>query len=248
MAASELLENAVKYAEGEETRVRVSLSSNSSEVSISVSNKANKEAIDALRAIWGSVMTGDPLEAYLKMMREAATRSDGKSQLGLVRIRYETGGAMSLKAEGDVVTIASSTQNDGLSPLRDRRKDMNGLGIEQIKQGKVGIDVSDIPSGVAVTIVGEIDMQDPSLILDPLFDKIHKGAMSSGLKLVNFDLKTAQLPQLERDQGNSQVDHEPGERSGRQEVRHQDTPEQEHLLADDESADADLSRARGRTA
>lgn len=105
MAASELLENAVKYAEGEETRVRVSLSSNSSEVSISVSNKANKEAIDALRAIWGSVMTGDPLEAYLKMMREAATRSDGKSQLGLVRIRYETGGAMSLKAEGDVVTI-----------------------------------------------------------------------------------------------------------------------------------------------
>ncbi len=105
MAASELLENAVKYAEGEETRVRVSLSSNSSEVSISVSNKASKEAIDGLRAIWGSVMTGDPLEAYLKMMREAATRSDGKSQLGLVRIRYETGGAMSLKAEGDVVTI-----------------------------------------------------------------------------------------------------------------------------------------------
>jgi hypothetical protein len=66
---------------------------------------------------------------------------------------------------------------------------MNGLGIDQIKQGKVGIEVSDIPSGVAVTIVGEIDMQDPSIILDPLFDKIHKGAMASGLKLVNFDLR-----------------------------------------------------------
>ena len=66
---------------------------------------------------------------------------------------------------------------------------MNGLGIERIKQGKVGIEVSDIPSGVAVTIVGEIDMQDPSVILDPLFDKIHKGAMASGLKFVDFDLR-----------------------------------------------------------
>jgi hypothetical protein len=66
---------------------------------------------------------------------------------------------------------------------------MNGLGIEEIKQGKVGIEVSDIASGVAVTIVGEIDMQDPSVILDPLFDKIHKGAMAAGLKLVNFDLR-----------------------------------------------------------
>jgi len=83
----------------------VSLSSKTGEISISVSNKASKEAIDGLRAIWDTVMAGDPLEAYLKMMREAATRNDGKSQLGLVRIRYETGGAMRLKAEGDVVTI-----------------------------------------------------------------------------------------------------------------------------------------------
>jgi hypothetical protein len=66
---------------------------------------------------------------------------------------------------------------------------MNSLGIEQIKQGKVSIDVSDIPSGLAITIVGDIDMQDPSVVLDPLFDKVHKGAMASGLKVVNFDLR-----------------------------------------------------------
>jgi hypothetical protein len=66
---------------------------------------------------------------------------------------------------------------------------MNSLGIEQIKQGKVTIEVSDIPSGLAITIVGDIDMQDPSVVLDPLFDKVHKGAMASGLKVVNFDLK-----------------------------------------------------------
>jgi hypothetical protein len=105
MAASELLENAVKYAVGEETRVKVGLSAKSGDVDISVSNRASPEAIAGLRSIWDSVMAGDPLEAYLGMMREAATRSDGKSQLGLVRIRYETGGTMSLKVEGDRVTI-----------------------------------------------------------------------------------------------------------------------------------------------
>jgi len=66
---------------------------------------------------------------------------------------------------------------------------MNCLGIEQIKQGKVTIDVGDIASGVAVSIVGEIDMQDPSVVLDPLFSRIHKGVMDAGLKTVDFDLR-----------------------------------------------------------
>jgi hypothetical protein len=66
---------------------------------------------------------------------------------------------------------------------------MNRLGIDQIKQGKVTIDVGDTPSGVSVIVDGDIDMQDPSVMLDPLFDKIHKGAMSSGIKQVEFDLR-----------------------------------------------------------
>jgi hypothetical protein len=106
MAASELLENAVKYAIGEETRVKVGLSAKDGDVDISVSNKASPEAIAGLKAVWDAVMAGDPLAAYIQMMREAATRSDGKSQLGLVRIRYETGGAMLLRVEGDLVTIS----------------------------------------------------------------------------------------------------------------------------------------------
>ncbi len=106
MAASELLENAVKYATGEETRIKVGLSSVDGEVDISVSNRASPGAIAALESMWETVMTGDPLDSYVRMMREAATRSDGKSQLGLVRIRYETAGNMELKVEGDLVTIA----------------------------------------------------------------------------------------------------------------------------------------------
>jgi hypothetical protein len=66
---------------------------------------------------------------------------------------------------------------------------MNKLGIEQIKQGKVTIDVSDSAAGVSIKVVGDIDMQDPSLILDPLFDAVHKGAIASGFKVVEFDLR-----------------------------------------------------------
>ncbi len=66
---------------------------------------------------------------------------------------------------------------------------MNKLGIEQIKQGKVTIDVSDNAAGLSIKVVGDIDMQDPSVILDPLFDNVHKGAIASGLKVVEFDLR-----------------------------------------------------------
>ena len=105
MAASELLENAVKYATGEETEVSVALSAETKELIISVSNRSNKESITELKTLWETIMTGEPLEAYMSKMREAATRSDGKSQLGLARIRYETGSMMKLKIEGDMVTV-----------------------------------------------------------------------------------------------------------------------------------------------
>jgi hypothetical protein len=112
MAASELLENAVKYATGEETRVKVGLAAKTGDIDISVSNQASPEAISGLKTIWDTVMAGDPLNAYVQMMREAATRSDGKSQLGLVRIRYETGGVMELKVDGKLVTIALKYAKD----------------------------------------------------------------------------------------------------------------------------------------
>jgi len=56
-------------------------------------------------------MTGDPLEAYITQMRESATRDDGKSQLGLARIRYEIGAAIDLKVTPDNhVTITIEVQ------------------------------------------------------------------------------------------------------------------------------------------
>ncbi|HPC72372.1 MAG TPA: ATP-binding protein [Treponema sp.] len=105
MAASELLENAVKYAQGEETIVKLQLLPEKESIMVSVSNQASPEAIKGLKEIWDKVMQGDPLQAYIAQMQLAATRNDSKSQLGLVRIRYETGADMKLDIDGDKVTI-----------------------------------------------------------------------------------------------------------------------------------------------
>ncbi|MCA1950129.1 MAG: hypothetical protein LDL24_06140 [Treponema sp.] len=105
MAASELLENAVKYAQGEETIVKLQLLPEKESIMVSVSNRASPEAIKGLQEIWNKVMQGDPLQSYIAQMQLAATRNDSKSQLGLVRIRYETGAEMKLDIQGDLVTI-----------------------------------------------------------------------------------------------------------------------------------------------
>ena len=106
MAASELLENAVKYANADETQVRLGLDAATGTIQVSVTNSASPEAIAGLRALWEKVSAGDPLQAYLTLMREAATRSDGKSQLGLARIRHETKAEMNLDIKGNRVTIS----------------------------------------------------------------------------------------------------------------------------------------------
>ncbi|MBN2509398.1 MAG: hypothetical protein JXB03_03940 [Spirochaetales bacterium] len=101
MSASELLENAVKYSVNSETYMYVGVDHESRSVSITVTNESTPESIQALKAIFDKVTKGDPLEAYVSQMKEAATRSDGKSQLGLVRIRYEAGAELSMRIEQD---------------------------------------------------------------------------------------------------------------------------------------------------
>lgn len=66
---------------------------------------------------------------------------------------------------------------------------MNKLSIESITQGNASIAVTDTADGVNVAIAGEIDMQDPSVILDPVFAKVHEGASAQGLKVVEFDVR-----------------------------------------------------------
>jgi hypothetical protein len=66
---------------------------------------------------------------------------------------------------------------------------MNKLNIEPVAQSRISIEVTDTASGVGVSFVGDVDMQDPGVILDPLFEKIHGGCISAGIKEVDLDFK-----------------------------------------------------------
>jgi len=97
VAASELLENSVKYASGEETGIGIKVyPSDDEEITVVVENSATPEAIELLKALFEKISQGNPLETYVNQMKEAALRKDGMSQLGLARIRYETGAKMKL--------------------------------------------------------------------------------------------------------------------------------------------------------
>ena len=101
MATNELLENAVKYGTSDDTHCVVQAHSDTGVIEASVTNQASEQSAHELKSIYDKIMTGDPLEAYIVQMREAAMRTDGKSQLGLARIRYETGADMRLEISTD---------------------------------------------------------------------------------------------------------------------------------------------------
>ncbi len=104
MAVSELIENAVKYSLDDEVRVRLSLFSQpETGLKVTVENRAATESISVVQSTYERSMRGDSLETYLEMMRESAHRTESSSQLGLIRIRQESGCQLSLDITGDLV-------------------------------------------------------------------------------------------------------------------------------------------------
>lgn len=65
----------------------------------------------------------------------------------------------------------------------------NKLGIDPVVQEKIKIAVNDAGSGVEVSFVGDIDMEDPSVILDPLFEKVHSGVVQNQIPEVIANFK-----------------------------------------------------------
>ncbi|MBN2351951.1 MAG: ATP-binding protein [Spirochaetales bacterium] len=107
LAASELLENAVKYASRDDTHILIRVAPATEKISILVENSATPQSITTLREVFQKIIKGDPLQVYVAQMKEAAVRNDGKSYLGLARIRYETGGELTLNiTESNVVKLA----------------------------------------------------------------------------------------------------------------------------------------------
>lgn len=108
MTAQELLENAVKYSASQDENVSLSFTINEEDscVSLEVSNVATPEAITTLRQQYAEVCEGDPLLAYLQKMQRIAMNPNAEgSQLGLARIRYETGSEITMRVEANRVTM-----------------------------------------------------------------------------------------------------------------------------------------------
>ena len=66
---------------------------------------------------------------------------------------------------------------------------MNKLNIDPIAQDKIKVQVVDNAEGLMVQFVGDIDMEDPSIVLDPLFEKIHQGMVAKKIPFIVADFK-----------------------------------------------------------
>jgi len=104
MAASELLENAVKYASEEEGYLKISIEKQNNEVDVCVKNKAESQQINTLRREFALIHAGQPESVYLKKMEEAAM-TEGQSRLGLIRILFEAGAKLRLDVNDGEVSI-----------------------------------------------------------------------------------------------------------------------------------------------
>ncbi|MEQ9364681.1 MAG: hypothetical protein RIF32_10575, partial [Leptospirales bacterium] len=105
---SELVENAVKYSNQEDTFLRLEEPPDTNTIEVVVSNNAAEEQAQQLLGFVTEMDKLPPLEAYMQMMRLSAERQDGKSQLGLARIRYEANATLNVTYENGLVTVRAN--------------------------------------------------------------------------------------------------------------------------------------------
>jgi hypothetical protein len=104
LAASELLENAVKYSSEDEAFLRVSIAKSPAEVDVCVSNAVEPHQLNILRREFALATAGDPGKTYLQRMQQAA-ETEGTNRLGLARIRYEAGARLHLETTETSVSV-----------------------------------------------------------------------------------------------------------------------------------------------
>jgi hypothetical protein len=107
MATHELLENAVKYAVDNNTKlfVEVERDGGSFRVAIETRNRAHPENLSTLKeTLDGIIGAEDPLLHYQQLMRKSSKRVHG-SGLGLGRIRAEAEMSLDYSIEADIVSL-----------------------------------------------------------------------------------------------------------------------------------------------
>ena len=65
---------------------------------------------------------------------------------------------------------------------------MGNINVENLKLDKVSITVSDGADGADVKLVGEIDLEDPSVEIKPFLAKLHDSLIANGYKTCNVDV------------------------------------------------------------
>ena len=63
---------------------------------------------------------------------------------------------------------------------------MSKLGVDTLKVDRLQIEVQDSPVGLVFT--GDIDMEDPSTVLDPFFSKVHEGMTGGAIGEIQVDV------------------------------------------------------------
>jgi two-component sensor histidine kinase len=115
MTAHELLENAAKYATDGQARLHVEVGGDAGSeqdaigVRITLTNNAAPDHINELRAALQEMeLENDPMAHYFALMRRNA-KLGSVSRLGLARVRAEGDMRLTLRIDGQSVTIVAST-------------------------------------------------------------------------------------------------------------------------------------------
>lgn len=95
VAASELLENAVKYSDKDGIRVIMNKSKNAKKIELLVYNYLNKKNYMELEEKIKAMKKEDSFAYYIEAMKKSV--DDEATGLGLARIYHETGAKLSLK-------------------------------------------------------------------------------------------------------------------------------------------------------
>ncbi len=111
LTTHELLENAVRHAEGGETTLNIAIERGAQThmLTIRMTNRASIGKRESLAAVFADMQSAsDPFEHYCSVMRKNARRTDG-SGLGLARIRAEADMVLQYDVNGDTVVITATT-------------------------------------------------------------------------------------------------------------------------------------------
>jgi hypothetical protein len=70
---------------------------------------------------------------------------------------------------------------------------LSKISVNDISHERISCTVADDGDGSIITFSGSIDMEDPSIILDPFFEQIHKGAVEAKIPQVTLDVKALEF-------------------------------------------------------